>query len=74
MSRFLPAMNIWEMSSDDIATLQPGQWVYAGIKEDKGIYLGMKESGSIVVAWYLNAIGRASFKAYVRALRNYAIQ
>ena len=74
MSRFLPAMNIWTSTEDERDTWQPGQWCYAGNKEDRGIYLGKKESGSIVVAWYQNAKNRKSYKEYVRSLRNYAIQ
>lgn len=73
MSRFLPSLNIWNMKQDEIGKLQPGQWVYAGNKENKGIYLGLKKSGSVVVAWYGNIKQRKSYKEYVRSLRNYAI-
>lgn len=66
-------MNIWNMKPDEIGKLQPGQWVYAGNKENKGIYLGLKKSGSVVVAWYANAKSRMSYRQYINALRHYAI-
>lgn len=70
--KFKPSVNLWNLSSEERAKLQPGQWVYAGVKEDKGIYLGQKPSGSDVVAWYRNAKGRVSFRQYINDLRQYA--
>ena len=72
MSKYVPSLNIWNMTESAIAALPIGQWVYAGKPEDKGIFLGVKPSGSVVVAWYQNAISRASFRAYVNVLRKYA--
>ena len=70
--QFMPSFNIWEVPAPLLAKAQPGQWVYAGDKENKGIFLGVKRSGTVVVAWYGNAKGRESFKGYVKTLRAYA--
>jgi hypothetical protein len=72
--KYQPAINIWNVvPASRIKDIQPGQWVYAGDKADKGIFLGVKPSGTIVCAWYRNAKGHASFKGYVKALRQYAL-
>ena len=69
-------INIETLSHAEIAALRPGQWVTTSNdnsdKTRKGIFLGVKASGSVVVAWYMNAKQR-NYKSYVRALRNYAI-
>lgn len=68
---FTKAVNVW--STDlDIKSLQPGQWVYAGDRSAGGRFLGVKKSGSIVVAWNENAKRSGGYLGYVRALRNYA--
>ena len=56
-----------------IKDIQPGQWVYAGDKADKGIFLGVKPSGVIVCAWYRNAKNSKDFKGYIKSLRQYAL-
>lgn len=66
--KYVPAVDIW---STPAKSLQPGQWVYAGNRADKGIFLGVKPSGSVVVAWYNNAKNHTFWK-YVRSLRSYA--
>lgn len=58
-------------------TLQPGQWVFAGTdggagSPTRGRFLGVKPSGSIVVAWMGNARSHSSVNSYVRSLRDYA--
>lgn len=71
--KYQPALNIWKLTGAQRASLQPGQWVYAGNPSDKGIWLGTKPSGTEVVAWYGNARSHKSYKAYVRSLRDYAL-
>jgi hypothetical protein len=52
--------------------IQPGQWVYAGDKSNKGIFLGIKKSGTVVVAWYGNAKNAKCFREYIKTLHTYA--
>lgn len=70
--KFQKAVNIWSLSSEERAKLKPGQWVYAGKSEDKGVWCGQRSSGSDVVAWYANAKNRKSYKEYVKSLMQYA--
>jgi hypothetical protein len=60
------------MSRDQMRQLQPGQWVYAGDKDSKGQFLGVKKNDVVVVAWYGNAKGHRSYYDYVRSLRQFA--
>ena len=70
--KYQKSINIWNMSDSERAKLQPGQWIYAGEKTSKGIFLGIRESGSVVCAWYQNAKSR-EYKSYIRTLRDYAL-
>lgn len=70
--KYLPAFDIWSTPAELLKHVQPGQWVYAGNKEDKGRFYGIKPSGSIVVAWQGNAKRSGNLKGYYRALRDYA--
>lgn len=73
--RYQSPVNVWQASPEALAKLQPGQWVYAGEPDSKGRFLGVKPSGSVVVAWLGNERNhgdRAGRLAYVRALRRYA--
>jgi hypothetical protein len=78
MSRFTKAVDIW---ATPVEQLQPGQWVFAGTDEGagsptRGRFLGVKPSGSIVVAWMGNARSHRrspeGIKGYLASLRNYA--
>jgi hypothetical protein len=78
MSRFSKPVDIW---STPAANLQPGQWVYAGSDEGagaatRGRFLGVKPSGTIVVAWMGNARNHrrspGGIKGYINSLRAYA--
>lgn len=70
---FRPTINIWSLNPKQIASLRPGQWVKAGNQGDKGVFCGVKKSGTVVVAWYENAKrGQGGFRSYVAALMNYA--
>lgn len=75
--KYIKTQNIHALSTKQIAALPIGQWVCttsdATDKTSKGIFLGVKPSGVVVVAWYMNAKGRDSFRGYVRALRDYAV-
>lgn len=74
--KFAPSFNIWAVPADLLKHAQPGQWVYAGDRSNKGRFLGVKRSGVIVVAWLGNIRNQgthANRLEYVRNLRNYAI-
>jgi hypothetical protein len=66
------AIDIWTISDSEIRKLQAGQWVYGSDIKNKGMYLGTKKSGTIVVAWLGNASKQKSYKGYIKALSNYA--
>jgi hypothetical protein len=74
--KYTKTQNIHAMTSKQIASLPIGQWVCTTSdttdKTSKGIFLGVKPSGTVVVAWYMNAKGQKSFRQYVQTLRNYA--
>lgn len=69
---FKKAINIHTLSDEQIKTLKPGQWVYASDKEDKGVFCGVRESGTVVVAWYKNAKGYPSYNEYLQVMMGYA--
>ena len=69
--KYQPMFNIWEMPHAFYSHIQPGQWVYAGDRENKGIFCGVKPSGIVVVAWYGNAKNQ-DFRGYIRAVMCYA--
>jgi hypothetical protein len=72
--KYTKSIDIWNLGAEQVAALQVGQWVYAGTNEamSRGRYLGVKPSGSVVVAWHGNAKSRAKYWDYQRALLNYA--
>ncbi len=70
--KYQKAINIWKISDSEIKKLQAGQWVYGADINNKGMYLGMKKSGTVVVAWLGNANQQDSYRGYIRALANYA--
>lgn len=73
--KFAPSFNIWEVPTDLLKHAQPGQWVYAGDRSNKGRFLGVKQSGTIVVAWLGNIRNQgdhAKRLEYVKTLRTYA--
>jgi hypothetical protein len=69
MSRFQPAIDIWDLSEDQRARLQVGQWVTAGPEGPKGRFFGQGET--TVVAWLGNARGSRDYRGYMRTLRTY---
>lgn len=37
--KYIQAFNIWNIPHELIKYIQPGQWIYAGDKSNKGIYI-----------------------------------
>lgn len=70
--KFTKSIDIWKLTPVEISCLQPGQWVFAGNRADKGRYFGVKPSGSVVVAWHGNT-RKGARRSYYRALRDYAV-
>jgi hypothetical protein len=70
--KYSQAFDIWAVPTGLYKHIQPGQWVYAGDKSNKGIFLGIKPSGVVVCAWYQNAKSR-EYKSYLKTLRQYAL-
>lgn len=77
--RFLPAFDIWATPVELLRHAQPGQHVYAGDRHDpnsRGRFLGVKRSGTVVVAWSGNTRSRrtrAEQVEYLQSLRAYAL-
>jgi hypothetical protein len=72
--KYTKTVNIWALQPSQIAALPVGQWVSTDDHHDKtskGIFLGVKPSGVVVVAWYMNAKSRG-YRSYIQALRHYA--
>ena len=72
--KYISAFNIWNIPNELIKYIQPGQWVYAGNKDNKGIYQGIKKNGIIVVAWKGNIDNKPNKREYIKALRDYSKQ
>lgn len=70
--KYIQAFNIWNIPHELIKYIQPGQWVYAGNKDNKGIYQGIKKTGIIVVAWKGNIDNQHNKREYINTLRDYA--
>ena len=70
--KYIKAFNIWNIPNELIRYIQPGQWVYAGDKDNKGIYQGIKKNNIIVVAWQGNINNHKDKKGYIKTLRDYA--
>ena len=70
--RYQKSVNIWKMSDSEIKKLQVGQWIYGDDIKNKGVFLGVKKSGTVVVAWLGNASKQASYRGYIKALSQYA--
>ena len=70
--RFTSSFDIWSVPVSLLKHAQPGQWVYAGTKDNKGRFLGVKASGIVVVAWQGNTQARADKAEYIHNLRSYA--
>jgi len=70
--KFTKAINIWSLSKDQMKTLKPGQWVYAGDRSNLGRFYGVRSfSDTVVVAWKENAKNNDYFN-YCNTLYTYA--
>jgi hypothetical protein len=71
--QYTKPVDVWN-SKTDLNKLQAGQWVYAGEPNNTGRFLGVKKSGTVVVAWQGNIFnqGRGRRIAYIQALRQFA--
>lgn len=70
--KYIEAFNIWNIPNELIKYIQPGQWVYAGTKDNKGIFLGVKKSKTVVVAWQGNINNQDNKREYIKALRQFS--
>jgi hypothetical protein len=70
--KYINSFDIWNIPNELIKYIQPGQHVYAGTKDNKGIYQGIKKNGIIVVAWKGNIDNKKNKREYINKLRNYA--
>lgn len=70
--KYQSMFDIWAVPTDLLKHVQAGQMVYAGDKTNKGRFLGVKKSGTIVVAWQGNIQAQSDKLGYIKSLRNYA--
>ena len=72
MARYTKTVDIWD-NNTNVKALQPGQWVEAGKGGDRGIFLGVTKTGSVVVAWktYLKNYA-GGYRQYMLKMRGYA--
>ncbi len=72
--RYVKATDIHALNDTQRSALQVGQWVYAGDKSAKGKFLGVKGTGTVVVAWHGNAQRYSTgVTSYWHDLRQYAL-
>lgn len=69
--KYQPMFNIWAIPEAKVKNIKRGQWVHAGDRANKGIFLGVRKSGVVVVAWYYNA-KRDNWREYIKALTAYS--
>ena len=70
--KYQSIFDIWAVPTDLLKHVQAGQMVYAGDKANRGRFLGVRKSGSIVVAWQGNVQNHSDKLGYIKSLRNYA--
>jgi hypothetical protein len=70
--KYQSIFNVWDIPADLLKHVQAGQMVYAGDKSNKGRFLGVRKSGSVVVAWQGNVQSHSDKVGYIKTLRNYA--
>ena len=73
--RFTKTIDIWQLTSEERAQLQPGQWVKSGPHGSLGRFYG-EGRASTVVAWTGNARGHRNqpggIAGYHKFMRQYA--
>lgn len=70
--KYQSMFNVWDIPVDLLKHVQAGQMVYAGNKSNRGRFLGVRRSGSVVVAWQGNVQTHSDKLGYIKSLRNYA--
>lgn len=70
--KYQSMFDIWAVPADLLKHVQAGQMVYAGNKANRGRFLGVRKSGTIVVAWQGNVQNHSDNLGYIKSLRNYA--
>jgi hypothetical protein len=70
--KYQSIFDIWAVPVDLLKHVQAGQMVYAGDRSNRGRFLGVRRSGSVVVAWQGNVQRHTDKLGYIRTLRNYA--
>lgn len=70
--KYQSIFDIWAVPVDLLKHVQAGQMVYAGTKDNKGRFLGVRKSGTVVVAWQGNVQSHSDKLGYIKSLRNYA--
>lgn len=68
MPRYQRTLDIWSLDAEQVARLQPGQWVTAG--GARGVFCGVRESGTVVVMWQENARSH-NYRIYRKTLMDY---
>ena len=68
--KYQKTVDISKFQPQDYKALQAGQWIsQCGAK---GVFLGVKPSGTVVAAWYENAKRTSNYSNYIADLRRYA--
>ena len=70
--KYQSIFDIWSVPVDLLKPVEAVQMVYAGDKSNRGRFLGVRRSGSIVVAWQGNVQSHSDKLGYIKTLRNYA--
>ena len=60
------AFDIWQVPSYLRKDIHPGQWIYAGSRDNKGQYLGQTKSGVDIVVWKSKLGKRRQLREYAR--------
>ena len=70
--RYIKAFDIYKLSENTYKDIMVGQWIFAGDISNKGRFLGVKKSGTVVVAWHNNAKQQKDYAGYIAALLAYS--
>ena len=64
--KYEKAFNIWQVPSYLRKHIHPGQWIYAGVKDNRGQYLGQTKSGVDIVVWKSKLDKRKQLREYAK--------
>ena len=70
--KYQSIFDIWAVPVDLLKHVQAGQMVFAGDRSNRGRFLGVRGSGTIVVAWQRNVEAQKDRMGYLKTLRTYA--